>query len=63
MTLFDLYSLYITQNRMSLQPLPIQKELETSTVLKKLTHAHRVLAELKGSITSIPNQGEPSPTT
>jgi Fic family protein len=42
---------------MSLQPLPIQQELETRVVLKKLARAHQALAELKGVITSIPNQG------
>ncbi len=41
---------------MSLKPLPILQELETKTVLKKLAKAHRALAELKGSITSIPNE-------
>ncbi|MBP7555158.1 MAG: Fic family protein [Chitinophagaceae bacterium] len=41
---------------MPLQPLPIEQELETRAVLKKLAQAHRALAELKGSITSIPNQ-------
>jgi Fic family protein len=41
---------------MILQPLPIKQELETKAVLKKLTLAHRALAELKGIITSIPNQ-------
>jgi Fic family protein len=41
---------------MSVLPLPIKQELETKAVLKKLTQAHRALAELKGIITSIPNQ-------
>lgn len=41
---------------MSLQPLPIKHDLETKAVLKKLVLAHRSLAELKGIITSIPNQ-------
>lgn len=41
---------------MSLKPLPILQELETKAVLKKLAKAHRALAELKGSITSIPNE-------
>jgi Fic family protein len=36
--------------------LPILKELETNKVLKRLTLAHKALAELKGLITSIPNQ-------
>ncbi|MDE3211869.1 MAG: Fic family protein [Bacteroidota bacterium] len=41
---------------MSLQPLPVEQDLETKVVLKKLAQAHRSLAELKGIITSIPNQ-------
>ncbi|MBU3714286.1 MAG: Fic family protein [Ferruginibacter sp.] len=41
---------------MSLSPLPLKQELETKAVLKKLSQAHRALAELKGIITSIPNQ-------
>lgn len=41
---------------MPLLPLPIQQDLETKAVLKKLAQAHRALAELKGIITSIPNQ-------
>lgn len=41
---------------MFLEPLPINQELETLSVLKKLAQAHRALAELKGIITSIPNQ-------
>lgn len=41
---------------MALQPLPIKQDLETKMVLKKLAQAHRALAELKGIITSIPNQ-------
>jgi Fic family protein len=41
---------------MSVLPLPIKQDLETKAVLKKLTQAHRALAELKGIITSIPNQ-------
>ena len=41
---------------MSLRPLPIRKDLETNPVLKKLARAHRSLAELKGILTSIPNQ-------
>jgi len=41
---------------MSVLPLPIKRDLETKAVLKKLTQAHRALAELKGIITSIPNQ-------
>jgi Fic family protein len=41
---------------MSLLPLPIKQDVETNAVLKKLVQAHRALAELKGIITSIPNQ-------
>jgi Fic family protein len=36
--------------------LPIKKDLETKKVLKKLNIAHRALAELKGLISSIPNE-------
>jgi len=36
--------------------LPLQIEVETKAVLKKLAAAHRRLAEFKGVITSIPNQ-------
>lgn len=39
-----------------LQMLPILKELETKAALKKAALAHKALAELKGVITSIPNQ-------
>jgi Fic family protein len=38
------------------QLLPLQIEIETKTVLRKLAGAHRALAELKGVITSIPNE-------
>ena len=40
----------------NLQNLPLKIELETKLVLKKLNAAHKALAELKGLITSIPNQ-------
>ncbi len=36
--------------------LPISQDVETIKVLKRLTLAHKALAELKGLITSIPNQ-------
>ena len=36
--------------------LPLQIEFETKAVLKKLTAAHKQLAEFKGAIKSIPNQ-------
>ena len=37
-------------------PLPWEDQLETRPVLKKLTFAHRHLAELKGVVRSIPNE-------
>jgi Fic family protein len=39
-----------------IKPLPINKDVETKKVLKKLSLAHKALAELKGIITSIPNE-------
>lgn len=36
--------------------LPLNRELETKTVLKKIVSANRALAELKGVANSIPNQ-------
>ena len=36
--------------------LPLDIDLETKAVLKKLTTSHRSLAELKGMSKSIPNQ-------
>jgi Fic family protein len=36
--------------------LPLQIDIETRPVLKKLALAHKALAELKGLLTSIPNQ-------
>ena len=36
--------------------LPIEKNIESKKVLKKLTSAHRALAELKGFVSSIPNE-------
>lgn len=39
-----------------LKPLPPQKEVETKPVLRKAALAHKALAELKGVVTSIPNQ-------
>jgi Fic family protein len=41
---------------MSVQPLPVNQDLETKPILKKMVQAHKSLAELKGIITSIPNQ-------
>ena len=40
----------------AIQLLPPQTELETRAVLKKLALAHRYLAELKGMVTTIPNE-------
>lgn len=39
-----------------LKKLPIEKDIETKKVLKKLASAHRALAELKGIVASIPNE-------
>jgi Fic family protein len=39
-----------------LKKLPVEKDLETKEILKKLATAHRALAELKGIATSIPNE-------
>jgi Fic family protein len=39
-----------------LKPLPPKTEIETKMVLRKAAMAHKALAELKGVITSIPNQ-------
>ena len=36
--------------------LPLLIDLETKLILKKLAHAHRALAELKGITEIIPNQ-------
>jgi Fic family protein len=36
--------------------LPLKKDIETKIVLRKAAKAHKALAELKGVITSIPNQ-------
>jgi Fic family protein len=37
-------------------PLPLVKDVETRLVLRKAALAHKALAELKGSISSIPNE-------
>lgn len=42
-------------NDFKLEELPLKKDIETKKVLKKLSSAHRALAELKGLISSIPN--------
>jgi len=39
-----------------LEKLPIEKDIETKKVLKKLASAHRALAELKGIASIIPNE-------
>ncbi len=39
-----------------LKKLPIEKDIETKRVLKKLASAHRALAELKGIVSTIPNE-------
>ena len=40
----------------NLKKLPIKQDIETKKVLKKLASAHRALAELKGIVSSIPNE-------
>ncbi len=39
-----------------LKKLPVDQDIETKLVLKKLTRAHRALAELKGVVATIPNE-------
>lgn len=39
-----------------IEPLPLTIELETKKILRKVAYAHKALAELKGIITSIPNE-------
>ncbi len=39
-----------------INPLPIDNDLETKAVLRKTAQAHKALAELKGVVTSIPNE-------
>lgn len=39
-----------------LKKLPLDKDIESRKILKKLTSAHRALAELKGVVSSIPNE-------
>lgn len=49
--------LFIEQKtRMQLKPLPLTEEIETRTVHRKAAAARSALAELKGVITSIPNE-------
>ncbi|NQU32420.1 MAG: Fic family protein, partial [Bacteroidetes bacterium] len=40
----------------NLKKLPLENDIETKSILKKLTKAHRALAELKGIVSSIPNE-------
>lgn len=49
-------SFFIIMNAHKLQKLPLQKDVETKPVLKSLNKAHRALAELKGIVSSIPNE-------
>jgi len=42
--------------KFELGKLPLEKDIETKKVLRKLSSAHRALAELKGIATSIPNE-------
>jgi hypothetical protein len=37
--------------------LPLELDLETKLVLKKLARSHRALAELKGVAATMPNEG------
>ncbi|MBC8320235.1 MAG: Fic family protein [Bacteroidetes bacterium] len=39
-----------------LKKLPLNKDIESRKILKKLASAHRALAELKGVVSSIPNE-------
>ncbi len=39
-----------------LKKLPIEKDIETRKVLKKLVSSHKALAELKGTVVTIPNE-------
>jgi Fic family protein len=55
MALFDLCLLDISQKIMVIE-LPLQVEVETKAVLRKAALAHKALAELKGLLTSIPNE-------
>lgn len=41
---------------MEIAPLPLSLEVETKVVLRKVALAHKALAELKGLISSIPNE-------
>ena len=39
-----------------LKKLPLEQDIESKKILKKLTSTHRALAELKGIVSSIPNE-------
>jgi Fic family protein len=39
-----------------LKKLPLEQDIESKTILKKLATTHRALAELKGIVSSIPNE-------
>jgi Fic family protein len=43
-------------DKSALRPLPLAQDVETKVVLRKAAQAHKALAELKGVITSIPNE-------
>jgi Fic family protein len=43
-------------NSNSLKKLPLRFDVESKTILKKLSSTHRALAELKGVVSSIPNE-------
>ncbi|MFC1770844.1 Fic family protein, partial [Candidatus Margulisiibacteriota bacterium] len=43
-------------NNYKIQLLPLKGTLETVSILKKLSQAHRYLAELKGAVRTIPNE-------
>jgi len=43
-------------NTSELKKLPFDKDIETKRILKKVASAHRALAELKGVVSTIPNE-------
>lgn len=43
-------------NTSELKKLPLAKDIETKRILKKLASTHRALAELKGVVSTIPNE-------
>lgn len=43
-------------NTSELKKLPLHKDIETKKILKKVAYAHRALAELKGVVSTIPNE-------